>query len=1446
MNTIPPPFRAVTTSLGGLRLFLLLSALLLLSMATGLASRQTPKSHPLYPPTPWSSVGWWREPIELNPLQRLPALPSVARNMEFLPDNQHGWLHGADFLYVTADGGRTWADRLMPDVTDLVAVLFVDGQHGWAITGKHIYGTSTGGVEWEVQYTYPYDPTPTTDMSRLRIASATQGWAIMRGMLLHTANGLNWSSVQPIDDDVGWTDVQFIGDRGWAIGIGRTRGGNLLAQTSDGGKHWDVKEVEKTGRLMGLHFSSEQEGWLVGHRPLKTEFEFHRSALLPGVILHTSNGGGKWETVSMPDPAFALSDIVIRQQSGWARSDGDRSRYLRSADAGKSWREDDGVCGRLCFFTSPLRGWSLRGATEFWATEDGGISWYPLTMPAERSRILSITFVDEKRGWMSGESSDNRGGTVAYMMATGDGGKNWRQQTLPAIVHQLRDLQFLDALRGWAVYADGTGAGVMLTDNGGLVWRQLPLSLRTIYSAQFVDLQNGWVAGASGGPGQEKNVLMSTSNGGRDWNLLPVPAQTVAVRSMRFENARDGWALGEMDFQRGQQIFRTGDGGKNWSKLAGDHRIFAMGSTQGRIWMTTGSYQVEVRGNDGERKTLRLPKGVDLISSLYCFDAENAWIVYENGTGQRTTDGGESWSDFVVLANQEPLQKSSFVTSLHGWTIANGHMHETVDGGLKWRPVGFSDQLPAEHLVWVMNPDGHGYFVAKDTHRFQTKDGGLKWTQAGAYQRYFAPWWWAVLVLSLLLCVWALAIDPGTVSGASSIEDKLTGDGPITSADQDQLGYFRIAEGLAGFITNPATVPPFSISITGPWGKGKSSIMTLLRRRLEQWHFPIVWFNAWHHQKSEQILASLFAHIRDQAIPPLLSGRGIGFRMRLAGIRWRESGLLIPVLLLGIFVLALHVTNADRLEQWVAGLRKPNGELAWWQVVTMATVALFGGGAVLFKGLLAPLGDLFKSFGVDATSLGTSFKQLKPSSISSSPAARYRFAKDFGEVCRAYGIRQMVVFVDDIDRCDPAVVPEVLELVNFLMSSGGCYVVLGAEKKWVQAAVANAYKDIAATIALHDGGTVDAAHKEFAHRYLEKLVNLEVPVTASGDNVVKDMLKTLRDPEPQAKRWSTASLRRLVSYAPLLLAFALIIGAAGAGRMVGHMRLDPAPSPPAIAAAPMPPIAADSAPVRPCPPDSKECKDQPLPMLPMVGSTPYVGGAAGDWNFSLVAAGVAALLMALLGVLSSMRVPKFVRSDSVNFLSALVIWTDWLSERHKTPRSFKRFVNKVRFLAMLERGASAQPARWRSRWRWRSWRSQAPLPEAGAEHDKLSPAIVAYAAILSRQHGWRRHLLIDRSTEVEAGLAAAFDATGGETFQAVYHDLTSTLARHFADPGFRLPPDAPDWLPEPSLCRLIEQVVLPEPGPAAPGKKNAPGVSRGVPSAESRFSRCCAGLRRRR
>src|SRR5262249_5178807 len=95
------------------------------------------------------------------------------------------------------------------------------------------------------------------------------------------------------------------------------------------------------------------------------------------------------------------------------------------------------------------------------------------------------------------------------------------------------------------------------------------------------------------------------------------------------------------------------------------------------------------------------------------------------------------------------------------------------------------------------------------------------------------------------------------------------------------------------------------------WGSGKSSLMNLLRGDLERFGFRPVWFNAWHHQKEEHLLASLLETVRTRAIPPWWRPEGAIFRYKLLKIRWLRFWPVVTFLLIGFCFSLGYIQSHD-------------------------------------------------------------------------------------------------------------------------------------------------------------------------------------------------------------------------------------------------------------------------------------------------------------------------------------------------------------------------------------------------------------------------------------------------------------------------------------------------------------------------------------------------------
>ena len=77
-------------------------------------------------------------------------------------------------------------------------------------------------------------------------------------------------------------------------------------------------------------------------------------------------------------------------------------------------------------------------------------------------------------------------------------------------------------------------------------------------------------------------------------------------------------------------------------------------------------------------------------------------------------------------------------------------------------------------------------------------------------------------------------------------------------ADEDRLDFGPYAQTLADVVADPDTDTPLTIGVFGGWGRGKTSLMRMVRRRLEataESEFPVrtVWFNAWLYNREEAL-----------------------------------------------------------------------------------------------------------------------------------------------------------------------------------------------------------------------------------------------------------------------------------------------------------------------------------------------------------------------------------------------------------------------------------------------------------------------------------------------------------------------------------------------------------------------------------------------------------------
>ena len=295
----------------------------------------------------------------------------------------------------------------------------------------------------------------------------------------------------------------------------------------------------------------------------------------------------------------------------------------------------------------------------------------------------------------------------------------------------------------------------------------------------------------------------------------------------------------------------------------------------------------------------------------------------------------------------------------------------------------------------------------------------------------------------------------------------LESDAPIEDPSQATPTMRNVAARLAGLLRNVDTSVPLVIAITGEWGSGKTSLMRMVTREVSAAGCPCVWFNAWHHQRETHLFASLMETVRNE-VERWPFGRYLEVRRDLSLMRIRRAKLRF-LAVLGAFVIF-----------FLFGVES---------IISSTSVAWPGLGALVLAGyaMLDGYRSFLKVFGVPPASLlAGSATWFGWRAFSDKLSFRHRFGSAFGEVCQAFGVRRLVVCIDDLDRCGPEQVVTILEAVNFLTASGDCVVLLGMEEARVKAA-----------IELHCVDKIRPGEKNrqsYSDRYLAKLIGLNVVV----------------------------------------------------------------------------------------------------------------------------------------------------------------------------------------------------------------------------------------------------------------------------------------------------------------------------------------------------------------
>lgn len=635
---------------------------------------------------------------------------------------------------------------------------------------------------------------------------------------------------------------------------------------------------------------------------------------------------------------------------------------------------------------------------------------------------------------------------------------------------------------------------------------------------------------------------------------------------------------------------------------------------------------------------------------------------------------------------------------------------------------------------WIWTPSA-GERGISSAAAAQTFDGGASW-QRLSYRWLPAPWVFLAFVLG------AVAFERGTrarirsipVATEKHIADHGVSDDPIGLNDEDALGLMPIARSMARFLRNTETRPTVAIAVTGPWGSGKTSLMNLVKEELNERDVRSVWFNAWHNQKEDNLLAAMLAAIRAQAVPPLWTVSGFIYRLRVAWMRiGADPNATIAVVVFALAAFVIVATHLDAAARILSQLADRIGALLQGQAAgAPGTTAAANAGTPVAASAITSLGlstggitamvyaskklwDLFKPLkSIPADLLSTLSGNSSTKDIDQQLSFRYRFASEFAIFCdtlRRPPHPGLVIFIDDLDRCAPKQTVDILEAINFVTNAGRCFVVLGLDENRVKAAIADSYKDMTLRLDSADASKPLAQNAaemqrqkladldDFASHYLEKLIHLVVPVPRSREDSV-ELLLGLRPggrTSAETPKWRKG-LKVGFEMLGTVLVVAFLMSAAWLGLDLATRSL------PTVAASSSAPSNAAADIGKPSAPATGTETTGPVRMRPAPTGQPLSSANLADAGLTTrgvlgtVPPAAVVLAFALLLIIVSFQfLPRLqiepVVSDGPEFQEALRIWIEGITKTRETPRAVKRFVNRLRFMAMRLRDLSAEASK---------------------------------------------------------------------------------------------------------------------------------------------------------
>lgn len=588
----------------------------------------------------------------------------------------------------TTDAGRSWTFDQIPTKDFLTAVDFPSAKVGYITAyGGKIFKTTDRGLSW----TALTSPT-TTNLNSLWF------FDVNNGIIVGDAQGGSARIYKTTDGGATWTSlaagfpvqnkhIRAIAFANASVGYVSGSAG-LVAKTLDGGATWSNISITTTNPApvsVTTNYVSQNYPGL----GVVDEQNVIISSQNNTYVIKSSNGGANW-VIKIAQSGAPLNITGSVQMLNIAVKENRAVIAMGSSLVGVSYDKGETWSARRVYPTSsvksgqqfaavaitPDNGVKLAGLYGLMADSVSGVpGWdtsyykninYHFTV---QKQLFSVSHLDKNNILTCGGNG--------HMYRSTDGGATWANKTIPEFTPPLYVPVNINAVK-WVA----TDAAYMACQNG-YVYRSFdgadswpdPYAFytgRSNTALEFINKNTGWVCGATGAAGS--GAVFRTTDGGANWTMQNGTfAGATRLFGIDFVNSTTGWVVGTP-----QKIFKTTDGGVNWTEQTAPAGV--TGNLLSVCFVNTdtgfacgGSGKVIRTTDGGATWTNVSPPGLALIANKVVFtNSKNGMLFCAGGGAFKTTDGGDTWINFSAPTS-DLFSDASIVASYNSsLNIPNG------------------------------------------------------------------------------------------------------------------------------------------------------------------------------------------------------------------------------------------------------------------------------------------------------------------------------------------------------------------------------------------------------------------------------------------------------------------------------------------------------------------------------------------------------------------------------------------------------------------------------------------------------------------------------------------------------------------------------------------------------------------------------------------------------